>query len=206
MMIECRNLVPEAYQESRDYQVLLKLLDLVIVAAKSDSDNFINLINPDKCPDNMLPYLASYVGYKYDYNESYSANRIIIKYYNQLIRNRGNKVGILLACTLAINAIGEKDDIELLSSFRVEYEKETNTVNIFVYYKNYLRKMRELLEIVRPIGTKIRLIPADAISTVDKINIHDYATITKSSYINERFSIDTNNSIGFGEIANNEKG
>lgn len=205
-MIQCRELVPQAYQDSRDYQVLLKLLDLVVVASKADSDNFINLINPDKCPDKMLPYLASYVGYNYDYNETYDANRVIIKYFNQLIRNRGNRVGILLACTLAINAIGEKHDVELLSSFRVEYEKETNTVNIFVYYKNYLRKMRELLEVVRPIGTRIRLIPADAINTVDKINIHDYVNVDKSDYSRKNYNVDSDNSIGFGEIANNEKG
>lgn len=205
-MIQCRELVPQAYQDSRDYQVLLKLLDLVVVASKADSDNFINLINPDKCPDKMLPYLASYVGYNYDYNETYDANRVIIKYFNQLIRNRGNRVGILLACTLAINAIGEKHDVELLSSFRVEYEKETNTVNIFVYYKNYLRKMRELLEVVRPIGTRIRLIPADAINTVDKINIHDYVNVAKSDYSRKNYNVDSDNSIGFGEIANNEKG
>lgn len=205
-MLQCRELVPQSYQDSRDYQVLLKLLDLVIVASKSDSDNFINLINPDKCPDKMLPYLASYVGYNYDYNETYDSNRVIIKYFNQLIRNRGNRVGILLACTLAINAIGEKHDVELLSSFRVEYEEKTNTINIFVYYKNYLRKMRELLEVVRPIGTRIRLIPADAINTIDKINIHDYVHIDKSNYDKKNYDIDSNNSIGFGEIANNEKG
>lgn len=202
-MIYTRDLVPYAYSKSREYQVFCKLLDLVINASKSEVDNFVNLINPDKCPDHMLPLLASYVGYNYDYNERYSANRIIIKHYNNLIRNRGNQIGIGLAIALAITATGAFDDIDLVSLFRIQYDRETNTINIYLYYNKYLSKVKDLIEVVRPAGTRIRIVPAESISTIDQIAISDYITHENMEdyYGSNRYKVTENTRVGFSEVA-----
>lgn len=173
-MIETKNMVPLAYSRSREYQVFLKLLDLIINASKAEVDNFVDLINPDKCPDHMLPLLATYVGYEYDYRESYDANRLIIKHYNELIRNRGSSVGISLAVSLAITATGNFSDIDLLSLFRVDYDEKVGKINVYVYYPDYISKIKDLIEVVRPAGVRYELIPAEYINTIEKINVHDY--------------------------------
>ena len=202
-MIYTRDLVPYAYSKSREYQVFCKLLDLVINASKSEVDNFINLINPDKCPDHMLPLLASYVGYEYDYNEKYTANRVIIKHFNNLIRNRGNQIGIGLAIALAITATGAFDDIDLVSLFRISYDRETNTINIYLYYDRYLSKVKDLIEVVRPAGTRIKIVPAESISTIDQIAIGDYITDeNKEKYFgSDRYKVSKNTRVGFAEVA-----
>lgn len=208
-MIESRKFVPEAYSESRDYQVFLKLLDLLIDAIKLDIDTFVNLINPDKCPNHMLPLLASYVGYKYDYNESYDTNRMIIKYFPYLIRNRGSEIGIRLATALSVNSVGKLNDIELLSMFRIEYKRKENKINIYVYYPRYLSKIRDLLEVVRPAGVLLELIPADLITTIDKVDIHDYLYGVKEKdkikyQGSDRYKVAEDNNVGFGEVETNK--
>ena len=202
-MIETRDMVPYAYSSSREYQVLLKLLDLVINASKSEVDNFVSLINPDKCPNHMLPLLASYVGYEYDYNESYDANRIIIKHYNNLIRNRGSSIGISLAVALAITATGQFDDINLVSLFRVDYDRNLNKINIYLYFPDYISKVKDLIEVVRPAGTRYEIIPAELISTNDQIQIHDYITTENmEDYIgSDRYKVGDNTRVGFSEVA-----
>lgn len=204
-MIESRKFVPEAYSESRDYQVFLKLLDLLIDAIKLDTDTFVNLINPDRCPNHMLPLLASYVGYKYDYNESYDTNRMIIKYFPYLIRNRGSEIGIRLATALSVNSVGNLNDIELLSMFRIEYKRKENKIKIYVYYPRYLSKIRDLLEVVRPAGVLIELIPADLITTIDKVDIYDYLYGVKEKdkikyQGSDRYKVADDNNVGFGEV------
>lgn len=205
-MIESKNLVPLVYRNSRDYQAILKLLDLIINATKSDIDNFVSLINPDRCPDHMLPLLASYVGYDYDIKESVDANRLIIKYYPYLIRNRGSETGITLATALSVNAIGSIEDIESLSMFHIEYQKYENKINIYIYYPNYLSKIRDLIEVVRPAGVRVELIPANPINTIDRIEIHDYIENDKQQYTQDRYNVSDKDKVGFSEVAKDKNG
>lgn len=205
-MIESKKMVPSVYRNSRDYQAILKLLDLIINAIKSDIDNYVSLINPDRCPDHMLPLLASYVGYEYDPKESYEANRLIIKYYPYLIHNRGSETGITLATALSVNAIGGIEDIESLSMFHIEYQKEDNKINIYIYYPNYLSKIRDLIEVVRPAGVRVELIPAEPINTIDRIEMHDYIENDRQQYTQDRYNVSDKDKVGFSEVASDSEG
>lgn len=204
-MIESKNFVPQVYRNSRDYQAILKLLDLIINAIKSDIDNYVSLINPDRCPDHMLPLLASYVGYDYDPKESYDSNRLIIKYYPYLIHNRGSETGITLATALSVNAIGGIDDIESLSMFHIEYQKEENKINIYIYYPNHLSKIRDLIEVVRPAGVRVELIPAKPINTIDRIEVRDYIGLDKEQYSEDRYNVSNKDKVGFAEVENKDR-
>lgn len=104
-IIESKNYIPWVVRQSRDMQAFCKIFDLLLNGFKTNVDYYINLIDFDGCPDNLLPLLASYVGYKYDYTESYDTNRLIIKHYPEMIRNRGSEVGISLATALSVNAL-----------------------------------------------------------------------------------------------------
>lgn len=213
-MLEMYNFAPKVFSRSRDYQVLLKLFEIVACVTKSDADNMINLLSADKCPDHMLPLLASYVGYEYDYNQSYDANRTIIRYYPQLIRNRGSERGIRLAAALSVNAIGAIDDIELLSLFKIEYVEKDGKINVYIYYPNYMSKIRDLIEVVRPAGVRVELIPAEPIVSEEKIQLKDYFSVDQiETYKNSnRYKVEPNNNdktpnrVGFGQVAKGEEG
>lgn len=179
-MIESRKLVPEYYSKSRDFQVFLKIVDLVINAAKADIDYFTSLISPEHCKARMLPLLGHYVGCGYDFQESVRMNRIIIKNWPVLKHYRGSFIGISMAVALAFNQMEDANDSEILRLFNVDLEKSTDRhgrtirkIKVYVYSDAYLSKMYDLIEAVRPAGTIIEITPAVSISSSETIVLTD---------------------------------
>ena len=176
-MIDNRDNVPSAYgDKSRDYQVLLKLFDLVCNFIKLDIDAFKSLLNPESCPDHMLPLLASFMEYSYDYNETFNANRLIMKYYPKLLRNKGNEIGLKSSVLLSCN-ISDKDTPNL-NKIIADYDYANAT--IYVYYPGYLNKVRDLIEVTRPAGMRVILLSYDEINAVEVVQIYDDLLIVNS--------------------------
>lgn len=174
-MLKSKDMVPKTYSKSRDYKAILKLLDLIICSAKSDCDNLPKIFNPMLCPIDLLPNLASYVGYTYDISQTQYANRLIIKHYQSLIRNRGSITGIKLAVALAINAYGEYDTGST-SLFDIYYNRDKNIIYIYIYGSNYINKIYDLIEVVRPAGTRCEIMSANNIGVSEQIDIYDNIT------------------------------
>lgn len=204
-IIESKNFLPWVVRQSRDMQAICKILDLLINSFKTNSDYWVSLVDFDSCPDRLLPLLASYVGYKYDYTESYDTNRLIIKHYPNMIRNRGSEIGLSLATALSVNALGEIDKVEALSMFHIDYKQSDTSIKIYIFFPSNLSKIRDLIEVVRPAGCGLELIPADIIQTIDGIQIHSYEYGTKYPYDITRYSVDEKSKVGFGEVVNLQK-
>lgn len=204
-IIESKNYIPSIMRQSRDMQIFCKLFDLLINHFKTNTDYWVSLIDFDECPDNLLPLLASYVGYKYDYTESYSTNRLIIKHYPEMIRNRGSRVGMSLATALSVNALGTIDKVEALNMFHIEPIQSDSMIKIYIYFPSNLSKIRDLLEVVRPAGCGLELVPADIIQTVDGIMIHSYEYGIKYPYDLTRYSVGEKDKVGFAEVTNQDR-
>ena len=86
-IIKSKDYVPYFYRNSRDYQVFLNLIDLIVNVIKINIDTIPDNLDPTKCNYLLLELLASFVGYDYDYKETYEANRLIITNYINMIRN-----------------------------------------------------------------------------------------------------------------------
>lgn len=204
-IIESKELIPWVLRQSRDMQAFCKLLDLLINNYKTNTDYWVSLIDFDQCPDHLLPLLASYVGYKYDYSESYSTNRLIIKHYPQMIRNRGSEIGMSLATALSVNALGEIDKVEALNMFHIDYVLTDKKIMIYIYFPANLSKIRDLLEVVRPAGCGLELVPAEIIQTIDGIAIHSYEVGNKFGYDLTRYSVGKDSRVGFSEVTNDKR-
>lgn len=149
-IMESKKFVPWVLRQSRDMQSLCKIFDLLINDYKTKTDNWVSLIDFDQCPDHLLPLLASYVGYPYDYTLSYSANRLIIKHFPHMMHNRGSEIGMSLACALSLNALDSIDKVEALNMFHIDYKMDDNKIKIYIYFPSNLQKIKELIEWVRP--------------------------------------------------------
>lgn len=201
-IIESKKFIPWVLRQSRDVQAVCKVLDLLINDFKLNTDYWVSLIDFDTCPDRLLPYLASYVGYKYDYTESYATNRLIMKHYPEMIRLRGSEVGMSLATALSVNALGEVDKVEALAMFRFRYVKGEHKLYIYIYFPAGLNKIRDLLEVVRPAGCGVQLVQAEIINTVDGIEISDYIDPKIYAYDFTRYSVGREDKVGFAEVTN----
>ena len=197
-IIESKDCLPWVVRQSRDMQAFCKIFDL--------------LLDFDMAPNHILPLLASYVGYKYDYTESFDTNRLIIKHYMDMIRNRGSEIGMSLATALSVNALGEIDKVESLAMFHIDYIVKDGKIKIYIYFPSNMSKIRDLLEVVRPAGVGLELIPAEIITTTDAIEIWTYVDPQKYAYDITRYGtsdshlgeIDESNppkgGVGFGEV------
>lgn len=199
-IIESKDSLPWVLRQSRDIQALCKLFDLLLNNFKTNSDYWVSLIDYDQAPDHLLPLLASYVGYRYDYGESYDTNRLIIKNYMNMIRNRGSEIGMSLATALSVNALGEIDKVESLSMFHIDYRVSEGKIKIYIYFPSNMSKVRDLIEVVRPAGVGLELIPADIIATTDAIEIWTYVDPQKYDYEVTRYGVQKE-----GEVPKHEK-
>ena len=95
--------VPEVYKESADFRFFLKWIELCLSETQYKTDNLIDLLDPLRCPSELLWMLGDTCGYKYDDRASVAFNRLVILYFAQLIRNRGSKVGVTLAAELNLD-------------------------------------------------------------------------------------------------------
>lgn len=205
-IIESKKMIPHVLRQSRDMQAICKVLDLLINNFKTNTDYWTSLIDFDTCPDHLLPLLASYVGYKYDYTESYDTNRLIIKHYPEMIKNRGSKIGMSLATALSVNALGEIDKVEALAMFRLSYQKSDNKIYIYIYFPSNLSKIRDLIEVVRPAGCGVQLVAADIIQTIDGIEISDFIGVPqKYAYDQTRYEVSRESRVAFSEVTNQNR-
>lgn len=179
-MIESRNFVPDYYAQSRDYQVFLKIVDIVINSAKADIDYFTSLISPELCKARMLPLLANYVGYNYDFEEKVKTNRAIIKNWPTLKHHRGSLIGISMAVALAFNQLDDLEEDEKFQLFNIDFDtvkdkhgRITRKIKVYVYFPAYLSKLYDLIEAVRPAGTVVEITPAASISSSETIVLTD---------------------------------
>ena len=204
-IIESKKYIPWVLRQSRDVQAICKVLDLLINDYKLNVDYWSSLVDMDTCPDRLLPLLASYLGYKYDYSESYSTNRLIMRHYPQMIRHRGSEIGMSLATALSVNALGEVDKVEALAMFRFRYVKGEHKLYIYIYFPSNLSKIRDLIEVVRPAGCGVQLVAAEIIDTIDGIEISDYIDSKIYAYDFTRYTVGREDKVGFAEVTNHNE-
>lgn len=92
--------VPEAYKKSADFRFFLKWFELCLTKIQYDTENLIDLLDPLRCPQNLLWMLADTCGYIYDERASAAFNRLVILNFARLIRNRGSQVGMVYAAEM----------------------------------------------------------------------------------------------------------
>ena len=199
-IIKSKDYVPYFYRNSRDYQVFLNLVDLIVNVIKINIDTIPDNLDPTKCNYLLLELLASFVGYDYDHKETYEANRLIITNYINMIRNRGNMVGIKTSAALSFNAQDDEDRVEDLKMFDVQYVQSEHKIAIYVYVPSYLQKIRDLLEKTRPAGIPMEMIPAINVHTSDGIAFTDYINPELQDYDDTRRNVSEKSKVGFGEV------
>lgn len=89
--------LPEIYKESADFRFFCKWFEEALCRIQYDTENFFDLYDPLKCPEDLLWALAQTMGYKYDDRLPTAFNRLVLLYFMSMIRNRGSKDGVTLA-------------------------------------------------------------------------------------------------------------
>ena len=118
--VTMKNCVPEVYtRESRDFQLLCDLFDLVNSGVKFDIDTITSLSDTQFCRDSMLRLLQGKLGLNLKNNITDSTLRKILKCFPFIIRHKGTRQGIEEMIHLFLNIIYSE------GSYSIEIENKS---------------------------------------------------------------------------------
>lgn len=165
MLMNTKTMIPQVYSKERDMQVFNSLLDILCTFCKYKIDNLGDLYDSMKCPESLLPMLASTLNYKYNFEDTVTSNRRIINAFTIMERNRGGKIGLLMAAALSLTSLDisknnaeidtTQDYMDALRNLHISFDYEN--ARIVIDYPNIYTLVRYLMDYVRPVGMYLQL-------------------------------------------------
>ena len=104
-MIKLQENVPQYYvEQSRDFQLFLRVLDCIQNGVKFDIDSMIYLLDPTKVNNRMLSLFCERVGFYPKRELNSNMLRYIISAFPYLMKYKGSKKGIEEAIAVVLKA------------------------------------------------------------------------------------------------------
>ena len=157
--------LPEVYvEESADFRLFIRWIAMCFTKLKYDHENFIDLYDPLRCPEDLLWLLGATMGFKYDNRVTPAVNRLILLYFMSMIRNKGSKDGVTLAAEVNLaqfNVQAYGQEKEILNNRLEDTSIPVNSVYVTphvaegyidVVYFSDRRPIDTCIEYVRPVG------------------------------------------------------
>lgn len=183
--------VPEVYmKESRDFQILPRVDDLLFLGEHYDISTMQELNNPKKCRNSCLKYLAEKVGF---YTDKYIPDNVlinIISAFRTALKNKGTDLGIqqaVIAILKAENSIDPPKIVYTRGDNSLPYY-EQYTINIYTPIKIINEvALREFLKYIIPAGYNYNIYAYDSSGTegeATRIN-----TVGQIGFLNTSFGV-----------------
>lgn len=183
--------VPEVYmKESRDFQILPRVDDLLFLGEHYDISTMQELNNPKKCRNSCLKYLAEKVGF---YTDKYIPDNVlinIISAFRTALKNKGTDLGIqqaVIAILKAENSIDPPRIVYTRGDPSLPYY-EQYTINIYTPIKIINEvALREFLKYIIPAGYNYNIYAYDSSGTegeATRIN-----TVGQIGFLNTSFGV-----------------
>lgn len=147
--------VPDVYvQESRDFQLLSKLYDLVFQSSRFSIDSMRVLSDTMHCNESVLPLISTKVGFFTDSNLTDNSHRKILSAFPYIIKYKGSMKGLKLIVNLLGSILNTKIFVEqpLLDDLTVDRNRVL--ISFDKYAPDY-QILEDILYYMRPTGCLI---------------------------------------------------
>lgn len=146
--------MPEYWEnESRDFQLLTRLQDLIFMGQRADIATIQNLNSSKKCKNSFLPLLAKKVGFFTDLDIEDEVLRSILSAFRLAVKHKGSKIGIFYAVTAILKAEKSVGSPEIFID-----RNNDNTIEIFTPVKVVNEAaLREFLKYIVPAGYAVNI-------------------------------------------------
>jgi len=175
--------VPEVYRESADFRFFLRWIEICLTRHQYNTDNLIDLLDPLRCPSQLVWMLGDTCGYKYDERASKAFNRLVILNFSKLINYRGSERGMTFAAEINLdqfnlqnyakeNPILEdrlEDTSIPVNSVSVTPHVKQGYIDVVYYSENIPTDI--CLEYVRPVGMYAFQHAGVAVSARTKVSV-----------------------------------
>lgn len=204
-MIKLQNLTPEVYyKESRDFQLLGHLFDLVLNAVKTDTDLLYNLPLSTNSDEKLLELLALTLGFKPKHQYNAKNLKAVCSVFSEILRNKGSIKAIKIACEALFSAM----DISQKLDYDFTKGKDNTELNLYIAQEfGDITLLNDLLSYILPAGISCNIIREFHILTDSNTNIgiSDLVTKTKINTIETSKIIKDFTDVSDANIANKDK-
>lgn len=194
-MIKLQNYTPEIYyKQSRDFQLLGRLFDVVLNYVKTNADMIYDIPSSDSAGSKMIDLLALSLGFNAKHNYSVKQLAALCSVLSSVLHNKGSQQAIELASTAILNAEGIEDPV-------LVYKDLTDIYNIILYIPQKLSDvtlLQDLLDYILPAGmtcdiirsTQTRVNSTTELQSIDTVNVYkptaayDYFAISSVAQMN----------------------
>ena len=177
-MIKLQNLTPEVYyKESRDFQLLGRLFDLVLNAVKTDTDLLYTLPLSTNSDEKLLELLALTLGFKPKHQYNARNLKAVCSVFSEILRNKGSIKAIKIACEALFNSM----DISQQLDYDFTKGKDNTELNLYIAQDfGDITLLNDLLSYILPAGMSCNIIREFHILTGSNTNIGISDFVTKS--------------------------
>ena len=188
-MIRLQDLTPEVYyRQSRDFQFIGRLYDIVLNYAKTNAANLYQLPIGDNMNEQLLNLLALTLGFKTTKNYNSKQLLAICSVLPEIMRNKGS----LNALIISANALLTAEGIDQALDYTIE-PKQSITLYVSQQLTD-LNLLKDLLDYILPAGISCSIVKETQVLTKietivgvsDTVDIHNTKTDTEISHIADK--------------------
>lgn len=155
-MIKLQDYTPEVYyRESRDFQFIGRLYDLVLNYVKTNADLIYSLPLSDNSDNQFIDLMAMTLGFHAKHKYTSQQLKAICFVLSEIIRNKGTIKALTIACDAIFHAEG------IQGQFKYELPDKDNNTNIIIYLPQELSDttlLNDLFEYILPAGMSCQII------------------------------------------------
>lgn len=106
-MIRMRDMTPSPYyDQSRDFQLIGSLFDLILNSVKTSADQIYNVQFNDNTDNQLLDLMAMTLGFKSRHNYNSNQLRALCSSFCEILRNKGSLYSVELAAKVLVHSEG----------------------------------------------------------------------------------------------------
>lgn len=168
-MIKLQNYTPEIYyKESRDFQFIGRLFDLVLNAVKTDVDLLYYVPLTANSDEKLLELLSFTLGFNPRHQYTTRQLKTVCSVFTEIVKYKGSIKSLKIACEALFNAM----DISQALDYDFSAGKNNTELNLYIPQEfEDITILNDLLAYVLPAGMSCNIIKELHIKTTSNTNI-----------------------------------
>ena len=210
-MFRFQDNLPEVYiNESRDFQVLARLSDVIFSGIKYDIDAMVRILDATLIKDRMLDLLCTRIGFFPSVEIDAQVLKYIIASFPYILKNKGTKKGIKAAVNAILKAENQQSGagieyvlVEVISEKPKNELRDAYTVYIYTTQSIYNKDaLAEVFKYVIPLGFtyKLELLNSLSIAPDNKTLVAQRDALKVVKMTTRRASAIKTSNDSFGEL------
>jgi hypothetical protein len=177
-MIQLKNLTPHVYSDqSRDFQFIERLFDVILNSVKTAGDNLYTLPISDDSNEQLLTLMSLTLGFKSRHHYNNTQLRSLCSCFSEIMRNKGSLYAIDTLGKALLNADGITDELTIEKNdsdpfaLDIYVPQDLSDTNLLEDVFDYVLPAGMSYNIIRELKLKIPAVTS--LTTQDQVTIYD---------------------------------